>query len=137
MANGGCGPIAIYNALMLTGHSGANLPQIIYYTEMADGLAVNGKFGSSPNALGDVLAQYGVDYQASSWYGDIAGNMQDGNVAIMLIVNDDTIFSGMHYITTQKVGDQYVVYNNRVDDPQNELWETMNGGSFVYGYLIQ
>lgn len=137
MANGGCGPIAIYNALMLTGHSGANLPQIIYYTEMADGLAVNGKSGASPNALGDVLAQYGVDYQASSWYGDIAGNMQDGNVAIMLIVNDDTIFSGMHYITTQKVGDQYVVYNNRVDDPQNELWETMNGGSFVYGYLIQ
>ena len=135
LADAGCGPIAIYNTMIATGNS-ANLADIVYRTELVGGLSLGGTAGTSPSAIGKVLDSYGINNQAYSTFYQLEQNMQDGDVAIMLIVNKNTVSSGLYYYATQKNGDNYNVYNQNATGEKTHLAGTMNNGGFVYGYII-
>ncbi len=136
MLDAGCGPIAIYNALIATGNS-ANLAEIAYWTALEGGRSLGGLAGTDPASIGRVLDDYGVSNQGYSTLYSMEQNLHDGEAAIVLIVNNDSIRNGMHYYVAQKNGDDYTVYNNAEGRNSNSLAETMGKGTFVYGYIVQ
>ncbi len=111
----GCGWIATYNAMHLTGNA-QNPESIIHYLENDGGLLMGGGFGTNPESIENYLVDNGMraylTYDMS--YGVDAATM---NVDTFILLYSHE--NGAHYITVEYRDGMYYAYNTR--------WSAQNG----------
>lgn len=137
----GCGPIAVYNALQLFGKE-PSFAMVIKQLEQEKSLVFSGAFGTDPNSLPSVLSQYGIDSQKYSNIDKLAGAMQTGDVAVMMIWNKEgDLQQGAHYFTVQKAVDGYEAYGRNTGTNESlqkaDLLEVLANGQYISGYILQ
>lgn len=113
MSFGGCGPIALYNALLSLGKT-KDLNDILNYLE-TNGIALGAKLGTSPYTLKKYLNNNGISASVCRSKKDTKLNdfAKKYNTFITLIFNDaKSISKGLHFICTVKNNDgTYTTHN--------------------------
>lgn len=113
MSFGGCGPIALYNAL-LSLNDAKKLNDILNYLEK-NGVAFGAKLGTSPYTLKKYLENNGISTAVCRSKNKIKLNdfAKEHNTFITLIFNDaKSISKGLHFICTVKNDDgTYTTHN--------------------------
>ena len=109
-----CGWIALYNALVILGdkRSPADIIRAIESSGMLMGGAMlGGKLGTNPNAIRDYLNSLGFDASQNA-PNNLDKTLTDGNIGILMYSHPDFFNDGAHYVTIEKDGDQYKIYND-------------------------
>ncbi len=161
----GCGPVSVYNALVLLGRAGAKpisggaaaqgagpagqgaaaeapavtLAGVIRTFEKSRAMILNGRAGASPWALKRVLRRYGIAARRVYSLAALEKALQPGGIAILMIWNDRAhITRGAHFFTVQRAenGQSYAAYN-RSPERSPTLAGLVGKGRFAAGVLLQ
>ncbi len=113
LSHGGCGPIAVYNALKIMGRSDISLQYVINYFEENNGLLLGGFLGSSPYACIDFFEAHGYTVLATKntmMYDEIAAT---ADACILWCWFDTSSFPGLgaHFIAFEQKGERGIYYN--------------------------
>lgn len=132
----GCGPISIYNVLILLGRS-ASLYEILRTFEKNKYIIFHGKFGTNPHILGRALKKYQLDYEFYMQEDVMEAHMKKDDLAILAIWNNrNNPLEGAHFFTVQKLETGYDTYNaGRVKNKQT-LKDIIANGKLIKGYRI-
>ena len=116
LSTNGCGPVAIYNALGLTG-------QPVYLGDVLGYLDCGWPrpFGTMPYEIGSCLTHFGATYTEADSLAKLSALMENGGTAIVVLWNEATttfgikypnILAGAHTMTVVHDGNgAYTVYN--------------------------
>jgi len=133
----GCGAIAVYNALTVLGLA-VSLAEILYQMEHRRFAACGGRFGTNPFALGRVLALYPVRARRFRRMETLAGVMETGDAAILVIWNDRHRLSrGAHFFAVQRTTEGFTAHNRAGTAESGILAEILGPGRFITAYLVQ
>lgn len=136
MQYSGCEIFAVYNATQcLMQHPIMDLPELISCFEK-DGMALNGKFGTSPKALRDFLESKGFATSFATKEADFSTLAMNYPCLIFTMYNDrDDIRKEIHTIHISKKGSIFTAHNVYCNGKTvgpftdfNELVKNINGG---------
>lgn len=136
MQYSGCEIFAVYNAMRsLLNHSAMGLPELISCFEK-DGMAFNGKFGTSPKALRDFLESKGFTTAFTTKEADFHALAAEYPSLIFTMYNDrNDIRKEIHTVHISKADGMYTAHNvycnGKVVGPYagfDELVKNINGG---------
>ncbi len=127
-----CGVIATYNALQsLTEGNAPGLPELLACYEN-DGIAANGKFGTSPTAINDYFESNG--YETKMLTGEkidsdnIDSMSSEYDTYVMLSYNNKSNAGEMlHYLSITHEEGGYVIHNGGKSDPYPTLEDAIKG----------
>ena len=110
MQYAGCEIIATYNALVdLDGY--ISLPQLIAEYEK-DGMALSGRFGTSPKAIKDFFNRHGYKTKMSVRSDEFEELAKHSKSLILTMYNDkDDIGKQVHTVCISKVHSRYIAHN--------------------------
>ena len=139
-ADNGCGAIAIYNAMQLLGN-----PQSLGKIE--DELFLNGSFlmgghwGVEPWSINDYFHAHGYTCSGYASFDKLHQNIAEGSIVVFLALNDKkNPMAGMHFMTAQYTGKEYViynVYNNYTDVILRPSLDAIDDNyAWMYGYIL-
>lgn len=163
----GCGPVSVYNALCLLGLGGAggqglaassapaappdfpaasapdapdsSLAEVIGQFERRRALALGGRAGASPRAVGRVLRRYGLAAAPARSLAALEAALPPGGVAILMVWNDrKSIRRGAHFFAVQRTrsGQGFAACNS-----QPRRADTLAGligrGRFAAGWQVE
>ena len=136
----GCGPIAVYNALLLTGRPCA-FSDVVRQMEDERGAVWNGKWGANPAAVARVLPLYGARPRHCARPEVLAGAMENDDAAIVMIWNDkDDLRCGAHFFAVQKTAAGYAAYNRfsgqKAPFTRAQFSEILANGRYLSGYIL-
>ena len=125
----GCGPISVYNAMILLGFENVSLANIIRAFETSNAVSfqklANGSLGSNPYAFPRIFEKYNIKYSSISDLKDL----NEPGVYIIGYWNGLGILEGSHYVTIQiSENGKKTVYNGK--------WEDVEKGGFMVGYEV-
>ena len=112
IAENGCGIIAIYNALTLNGIE-VDFEDVLNDANNMDGLLLRGgKWGTNPNKIGNMLAEYGLEHTMYTKPKDFNDAIEPGGTYIVSFWNDTNCTDGAHIVTfTCDENGDIIVYN--------------------------
>lgn len=136
----GCGPIAVYNALLLTGRPCA-FSDVIRQMEHERGAVRNGKWGANPAAVARVLPLYGARPRHCARPEALADAMKNGDAAIVMTWNDkDDLRCGAHFFAVQKTAAGYAAYNRfsgqKTAFKRAQFSEILANSRYLSGYVL-
>ena len=139
-AAAGCGPIAVYNALLLTGRP-CSFSDVLWQMEQKRGAVWNGKWGANPTAVARVLPLYGAWPRYCARPEALADAMENGDAAIVMTWNDkDDLRRGAHFFTVQKTAAGYAAYNRfsgqKTAFTRAQFSEILANGRYLTGYIL-
>ncbi len=107
----GCGPIAVYNALLLLRQT-PSFSAVLHQFEQEKSLALAGRWGTDPRSIPRVLSRYGVFCERYCTWEALMRRMQAGSIAVIMIWNrKDSLRAGAHFFTLQQTQNGYAGYN--------------------------
>lgn len=131
MAYGGCGLIALYNALVALG-SGPSCDSFLGLTAdlQRKGVAWGGKYGTHPTAILKWLKKncYAVKRLGIS-DADFAQNETEYNVFIVTVLNGPKLTHGMHTVCITKEQGKFTLHNGPKPGPHATLLEAVSASS--------
>lgn len=161
----GCGPVSVYNALCLLGRGGAggqglaassapaalldfpappapdapdpSLAGVIGQFERRRALALGGRAGASPRAVGRVLRQYGLAAAPARSPAALEAALPPGGVGILMIWNEaGHIRRGAHFFAVQRArdGKGFAAYNSQPS--RADTLTGLIGGRFAAGWRV-
>ncbi len=128
----GCEAIAAYNALLAV--RGLSPPMDVLIAELQrDGMLLNGRWGASPRALGDLLTRRGLAAEFTADAARFQALSQRSRALLLTIYNDrEDILRGLHTVCITREAGGYVAHNalyarpspvyENVDTLIRELW---------------
>lgn len=136
----GCGPIAVYNALLLTGRPCA-FSDVLRQMEQKRGAVGSGKWGANPAAIARVLPLYGAQPRHCAQLKALAAAMENGDAAIVMIWNDkNDLRRGAHFFAVQKTAAGYAAYNRfsgqKTPFTRALFSEILADGRYLSGYVL-
>lgn len=139
-AAAGCGPIAVYNALLLTGKPCA-FSDVVRQMEDERGAVCSGRWGSNPAAIARVLPLYGAQPRHCARPKVLADAMESGDVAIVMTWNDkDDLRHGAHFFAIQKTAAGYAAYNRfsgqKTPFTRAQFSEILANARYLSGYIL-
>ena len=139
--NHGCGPFAVYNALLALGANSATPTEIIRRIGENNGIAFGGLFGTRPKALAACLKELG--YAASFSY--IVMNrtrkcgidrlVKESDASILLYIWRRRFKIGLHYVMIKHTEDGFLVYNQYGNDTEVRVYQSLKGLFAVLGII--
>lgn len=133
----GCGPISLYNVLVLLGRN-ASLYNILRDFEKNKYIILNGRFGTNPHILGQILKKYQLNYDFYTDVNALEARMQEHDLAILAVWNDrSNLFKGAHFFVVQKLAEGYETYNAGYVLDKTTLENIIGKGKLIKGYLIR
>ncbi len=133
----GCGPISVYNTLILLGRS-ASLAEVIHRFERSRALALGGRAGTDPRAVGRILRLYGLACRRVHSAAALENALLPGGAAVLLIWNErDRIAGGAHYFAVQKSPDGGFTCCNHHPRQAPSLAGLIGGGRFAAGFVVE
>lgn len=139
-AAAGCGPIAVYNALLLTGRPCA-FSDVLWQMEQKRGAVRNGRWGANPAAIARVLPLYGAQPRHCARPEALADAMENGDAAIVMTWNDkDDLRRGAHFFAVLKTAAGYEAYNRfsgqEMPFTRAQFSEILANGRYLSGYIL-
>lgn len=136
----GCGPIAVYNALLLTG-KGVGFSEVIRRMEQKGGAVRGGVWGANPAAIARVLPLFGIQPRHCKTPEQLASALENGYAAIMMIWNDkNDLRRGAHFFTVQKTAGGYQAYNRfsgqKTPFTRAHFSEILANARYLSGYAL-
>ena len=141
----GCGPIAIYNAMLLIGRS-IDLRFIIFWLERNNCFDMNGALGMNPNSISRFCEAFDVPCQQYTDLVTLENAKANGEVYIVFGWNSsEAITEGAHFFAVQCQGSVLQAYNNSttMKNTFEKLLNIYDGsdhltqqGSFICAYKI-
>lgn len=136
----GCGPIAVYNALLLTGRP-FGFSEVIRRMEREMGAVRDGVWGANPAAIARVLPFFGVNPRHFRDPEQLAAAMKTGDATILMTWNDkNDLRRGAHFFAVQKTAGGYAAYNRfsgqQTPFTRSLFSEILANGRYLSGYLL-
>ena len=130
----GCGPFAVYNALLVLRDT-KNPVRIIRHIKDARGFVFGGYFGTKPKAMMKYIQACG--YKAQIFYlpFDIERRIKDADVSILQYIWRRKFKIGIHYITVRYQDGEYFVYNQYSNDIKPRRYLRIKGRFTVLGLI--
>lgn len=136
----GCGPISVYNALLLTGrHFGFS--EVVRRMERERGAVRGGVWGANPAAVARVLPLFGVRPRHFRDSEQLANAMKNGDTAILMTWNDkNDLRRGAHFFAVQKTAGGYRAYNRfsgqKTPFTRANFSEILANARYLSGYVL-
>lgn len=132
----GCGPISVYNVLVLLGRP-ASLAEVIFSFERSRALALGGRAGSAPRAVGRALRRQGLACRRVRSAAALEKALAPGGAAVVMIWNKrGSITAGAHYFAVQKSADGGFAALNHQPQQAPALAGLIGGGQFAAGFVV-
>lgn len=136
----GCGPISVYNALLLTGRQ-CGFSEVIRQMERERGAVRGGVWGANPAAIARVLPLFGIKPRHFRDPAQLANAMENGDTAILMTWNDkDDLRRGAHFFAVQKTAGGYQAYNRfsgqKTPFVRADFSEILANARYLSGYVI-
>lgn len=136
----GCGPIAVYNALLLTKRH-VGFSEVIRQMEQKRGAVRGGRWGANPAAFARVLPLFGTRPRRFCTPGRLTDAMAVGDAAIVMIWNDkNDLRRGAHFFAVQKTAAGYEAYNRfsgqKAPFTRARFSEILAGGRYLSGDIL-
>lgn len=132
LSRNGCGPIAVYNAMLFLGVRGVSLARIVRTFEregvLSGGSLLSGALGVNPYAMHRAVSAMGLVCTSVSRFEELG---QREGVYILAVWNGVRVTAGMHYFTVRAgVDGEFAAVNGRI--PGADVMEDR----FVMGYRL-
>ncbi|MGN0666280.1 MAG: hypothetical protein ACI4KF_07110 [Huintestinicola sp.] len=139
MGYNGCGPIAVYNALSLSGIK-ADICDIILALEK-QALKLGGILGTDPKKLDKFFSDNRIAALKASDYNDFVNDMNNMHVGILCYWTKKPNRSSMHYITIYRTEDNKFVMCNRFGNRNKQysadsMEKVCTEEQYICGYFI-
>lgn len=136
----GCGPISVYNALLLTGRP-SGFSEVIRQMEEKRGAVRGGSWGANPAAIARVLPLFGAAPRHFRKPDQLANALENGDAAVVMIWNDkNDLRRGAHFFAVQKTAGGYKAYNRfsgqKTPFTRSLFSEILENGRYLSGYVL-
>ena len=122
----GCGPAAVYNAMIALTGSSEPIGEIVRFLKKAGGFNFGGLFGTRPSALVKYIRHSGFNCAGISYLpADVDKLIKESDAGILLYIWRRGAKIGAHYITIIHTDGQYLVYNEFNNDTAPRAYSTI------------
>lgn len=134
--NAGCGPIAVYNALVVSGVD-VSISEVTFKLD-ASATLFNGALGTNPFSFGGVIERYGVEAAPIFSKEAMCSALKKGEVFIITYKVKGRL--AIHNVAVCRTGSCYEVFNRSNQSfssaEATSLDDIMNYGTFLMGYAL-